>query len=73
MMGRRALVLVWLLNPELLGGVSLTALACQLGIKAPNLANLSGDFSRTFNVRAPHQLKGSGKFLKKGIHADTRN
>lgn len=57
-MGRRAMAMAWVVNPNLFGGMSLSELAEVLGTHKMNLSRHASDFSRLFHVRNRGQSHG---------------
>jgi hypothetical protein len=77
LIGRRAVALAWVVNPDILEGDSLTKIAKRVLCQSVRLHQLSGEVSRTFNARNRSQAHASnwkpisaapktGKRAKKG-------
>lgn len=56
--GRRALALVWVLDPSLLGGESLATIAERLGVTRASLSFYAAEAARVFGVKNRSQPSG---------------
>jgi hypothetical protein len=59
---RRFIALVYVIQPQLLEGISLHQIARQLKCAPSTIGNYTGDFSREFQFRASHQSH-AGNFV----------
>ena len=68
--GRRTIAVLWLLNPTIFDGQSLSAIARLIGCTPANLATFTADFSRAFKLRFRCQSQGSGRFRPEILSLD---
>jgi hypothetical protein len=62
LIGRRAVALAWVFDPDLFSGESLSCLARRLGLSPRSLAELTGTASRITGIRNRAQAHAAGMF-----------
>lgn len=70
--GRRALVAVWCVRPELFPGATLESVAHRFGVKPERMHELSAEFSRQFGIRNRMQISRASSVAARQVKMHAR-